>query len=296
MNGVKNISINKKSGAWLKFVIGTFVLLFFIAVINFFNSGIKNVFFAFSAPIQKTFWTAGEISSNTLGSFLKAGALSKENNNLKQENQRLLSQVASLQAIKDGNEAQTAVSLSCQNNGLELLMAGAIGLDEQDILSINKGLADGISEGMPVINQEGALFGKVLKVYKNFSKVMLISSKNSVINVKIKQNNPAPSDAFPIETEGAEMQPAQKTEIDGVIKGNGQLGVFLDLVPIDDTLREGDFLVTSALEGTFPKDLLVGKITKVEKNDQNPYQQAKVQPFFNVSTENLFVVTNYKQG
>jgi len=278
MNFSDNLSINKKSSSWLRFLIGALALLFFIAIMNFFSSPIKNVFYIVSSPIQKAFWSAGASASGALGPFFKAGALSKENQNLKQENQSLLAQVASLQAITNGNEAQSAVSMACQNNGFKLLMAGVIGLDEQDVLSINKGSADGVAEGMPVISQQNALFGKVFKVYKNFSKVMLLSNKNSVINVKIQQ-----ADLI-------------KPEIDGVIKGKGGLGVYLDLVPVDDVINQGDFLATSALEGTFPKDLLIGKITKVEKNDQKSYQQAQVQPFLNVSTENLFIITNYKQG
>jgi rod shape-determining protein MreC len=171
-------------------------------------------------------------------------------------------------------------------------MAGVSGLEGQDIVSINKGSSDGVSVGMPVIGQQNVLYGKVFKVYKNFSEVMLISNKNSVINVKIQQN----AVAVPISpaTSGQTWQASAETEIEGVIKGQGQLGAYLDLIPIDSTMVQGDVLLTSALEETFPKDLLVGKITKVQKNEQSPHQQAKIQPFFNVATDNLFVITNYK--
>ncbi|MGA2417824.1 MAG: rod shape-determining protein MreC [Candidatus Staskawiczbacteria bacterium] len=273
----KNFSINKKNKNLLKFLIGAGALLFFIAVLNFFISPIKNTFYALSSPVQKTFWAAGESSAGFLTSFADAGNLNKENQNLKSENQKLLSQVASLLSIEQANQAQTDISATCQNNGFKTVPAGVIGLDDNDILSINKGSADGVSENMPVINQQGAVYGKVFKVYKNFSQVMLISNKNSVINVKVQQGD------------------ATKPEIDGVIKGQGNLGVYLDLVPIDDTINQGDVLVTSALEATFPKDLLVGTITKVEKNDQNPHQSAQVQPFISSSADNLFVITNYKQ-
>ncbi|MCX6721048.1 MAG: rod shape-determining protein MreC [Candidatus Staskawiczbacteria bacterium] len=241
---------------------------------NFFNSGIRNNFFALSAPLQKFFWSAGESSSGFLASIFNGGSFFKENQNLKSENQKLLEQVVSLQAIIGGNQAQSTVSSACQNDEFKLQMAGVVGLEKEDNLTINKGSASGILEGMPVITEQKALLGKISKVYKDYSEVMLISNKNSVINVRILQSNP---------------------EIDGVLKGSGGLQVYLDLVPVDDTLNSGDTLVTSALEGTFPKDLLVGKITKVEKNDQNPHQQAQVQPFFNISSDNLFVITNYKQ-
>jgi rod shape-determining protein MreC len=230
-----------------------------------------------SSPIQKTFWTAGESCSGFITSFVNAGSLNKQNQGLKDEIQKLQSEITSLQSVVGGNQAQVAVSQICQNNNFKLLIAGVIGLDDQDMLSINKGSTDGILENMPVINQQGALFGKIFKVYKTFSKVMHNSNKNSVVNVKVQQSDPT------------------KSEIDGVLKGSGKLGVYLDLVPIDDTINQGDILVTSALEETFPKDLLVGTITKVQKNDQNPHQQAQVQPFLASSIDNLFVILNYKQ-
>ncbi len=274
----ENFSINRKSNTWIKFFSGTIVLIVLIAVFNLFSAGIKNSLYAMSSPMQKTFWTAGETSSGFLGNFFNAGFIAKENQNLKQENEKLLAQVASLEAIKEANNAQSTVSLSCQNNEFNLLMVGVVGLDEQDMLSINKGSADGVQEGMPVISQNKALFGKVFKVYKNFSQVMLISNKNSVINVRVQQDD------------------ASAPEVDGAIKGLGNKNVFLDLVPVDDIIKDGDVLATSSLEASVPKGLLVGKITKIDKNDQKPYQQAEVKPFFNISTDNLFVITNYKQA
>ena len=279
MNGIKNISINKKRTGPAGFLLGFIALLIFLTVLNFFSAELRNAFFAASLPVEKQFWTAGESVSGFFLSITKSGLLKKENSNLKEENQKLLSQIIFLQAIKNANQAQSDVSMACQNSGFQLLMAGVVGSAGDDELTINKGLEGGISEGMPVINQQGVLFGKILKVYKNFSSVMLISNRSSVVNVRVLQDS----------------DDGQKKEIDGVIKGRGGLEVFLDLVPVDDTLKEGDVLVTSSLEGSFPKDILVGKVEKVEKNDQNPHQQAKVQPFLDIATDNLFIVTNYKR-
>ena len=46
-----------------------------------------------------------------------------------------------MQSIEQGNQAQSDVSEACQNDGFKLVMAGVIGLDDNDILSINKGSA-----------------------------------------------------------------------------------------------------------------------------------------------------------
>ncbi|MCX6724359.1 MAG: rod shape-determining protein MreC [Candidatus Staskawiczbacteria bacterium] len=282
MNEAKKFSIKHKNKNWLKFLIGAIVFLFLFFVLNIFVSPIRNGFYTISSPIQKIFWSAGESSSLFLSSLSSGGSLAKENENLKIENQKLLSQLAFLQSIEQSNQAQSDVSVSCQNSGFKLVMAGVIGLDSEDILSINKGSADGIAEGMPVINQQNVLFGKISKVYKNFSKVMLISNKNSVINVKT-QHVP-------------ESASATSSEIDGVVKGEGGLNAYLDLVPISDNIDLQDVLVTSAIEKSFPKDLLVGKIIQKNKNDQKPFQQAEISLFFNVkSSDNLFVIANFKR-
>jgi len=277
MNNVRGFSIKKKNKGLLKFFIGAVALLFLLYILNIFISPVKNFFYTISSPIQKMFWSAGESSSSFLGSFFRAGSLVKENENLKSENQQLLSQVAALQSIQQGNAAQSAVSQSCQNTGFKLLMAGVIGLDDNDIVSINKGSSDKVSEGMPVISQQGVLFGKVFKVYKNYSQVMLVSNKNSVVNVKVQQAD------------------LTLPEIDGVVKGSGGLSAYLDLVPISSTINPQDVLVTSAIDKSFPKDLLVGQIIQKQKNDQKPFQQAQINLFFNVKTVgDLFVITNYK--
>jgi len=278
VKAVKDFSINRKKNGLLKFLIGAVALLFFLFILNIFASPVRNYFYAVSVPIQKTFWSAGASSSSFFGSFLQAGSLAKENENLKNENQKLLAEVSYLQSLEQGNQAQNDAFAACQNSGFRLVMAGVIGLDDNDVLSIDKGSADGISEGMPVINQQNVLFGKVLKVYKDFSQIMLVSNKNSVVNVKVQQSDTA------------------LPEIDGVVKGNGGLSAYLDLIPINDTINPGDILVTSAIEKSFPKDLLVAKVIQKEKNDQKPFQSAHLDLFFDVKTaNNLFVITNYKQ-
>lgn len=279
MNGIKNISLHKKNNVTAKLLLGGAALLFFLVALNFFSAGVKNVFYGLSSPIEKVFWAAGESSSGYLSSIFKFRFLDNENENLKVENQKLLSEVASLRALLDASRAQGDVEFAYQNSGFKLMMAGVTGLDGQDMISINKGSEDGILAGMPVINQHNVLYGKVFEVYKNYSKVMLISNTNSALNVKVQKSQ--------------EIQPSR--EINGLVKGKGGLKVFLDLVLIDETINENDVLVTSSLEGVFPKDLLVGRIQKVEKNDQNPHQQAQVQAFLNISQDNLFVITNYKR-
>jgi rod shape-determining protein MreC len=291
---------NKKKKVWLKVLLGLAILLGLVFALSVFSSQIKNSFFILSSPLQKNFLDAGKSSGNWLGSLLSATSLQRENEELKKENQNLLSKISTLQSIQEGNQALSTISATCQNQNFSTIMAGVTGLvANEDMLTINKGLDDGIKEGMPVIDQYNVLYGKILKVYKNFSQVMLISNKNSIINVETQQNNveiktEPGTDGENSETKTVEAQ--TKSAVNGIVKGNGGLSIYLDLVPVDDQISSGEILITSSLEQIFPKNILVGKITEIKKNDQKPFQQAKINPFFDLDNiENLFIITNYKQ-
>lgn len=274
-----NILTNKKYRAVFKPLLLFFVLFIFFGILNLFQAQIKSSFSFISKPIEKIFWKAGGDSSVFFKSFFNAGNLEKENQDLEIENQKLLLEISFLRDLQKKDQAEVDALISCSQDNFKLLLADVIGLDaSSDIVSIDKGSVDGILEGMPVINQQKILFGKISKVYKNFSEIILISNKNSVLDVKVLQSD------------------VEKPFVYGAIKGKGGLGVYLDLVPTDAEIKEGDVLITSALEEAFPKNLLVGKIVKKEKNDQKPFQQAEVEPFFNIKDlESLFIITDYKK-
>lgn len=279
MNGLTNLSINKKNGILFKVFFIIVALAVFLAVSNTFSNSIKNFFHSVSYSAEKGLWGAGESASVFFASISGGKNLSKENEDLKVENQKLLAEIYSLKDLQSQSQIASEFLSVAEPEKMSAVLCGVIGLDsEQDIISIDKGSADGISEGMPVINQQNVLFGRVSKVYKNFSSVILISNKNNVLDVKIQQEN------------------AENPAVLGAVKGNGGLGIYLDLVPVDAELKSGDILITSALEDKFPKNLLVGKVSQITKNDQQPFQQAQVEPFFNLkNAENLFVITNYKR-
>ncbi len=275
MNG----SFNKQKSILPRVLAGIVALIIFVGVLNLFQSQIKNSFYFVFSPVQKVFWRAGDSASGFLGALLNSANLQKLNDGLKLENEKLLTEIISLQDLKTENQALKDAILCNADKNFNLILSDVTGLDSNnDFILINKGSDDGIKENMPVINQQKALFGKVFQVYKNFSRVMLISNKNSVLDVKIQAGD-------------SNQQPVY-----GAVKGSGNLNVFLDLVLLGSQIKEGDVLITSALEGIFPKDLLVGKIVKKSENDLKPFQTAEIEPFFDVKNlDKLFVITDYRQ-
>lgn len=255
------------------------ILILLITSLNVFSSQTRNFFYILSSPISLSVMWAEKGVGGFFSVFFDAKNLYQNNVQLTQENHNLISQVAQLQdRLKQEYDLGNALE-NAKVSKFSVLEAKIVGLNQQnDTVVLDKGTDDGVADNMPIISSQNVLFGRVNKAYKNFSDVLLISAKDSAVDVKVQNQDPSQKTVF------------------GVLRGNGNLSVYLDLVSSDSQLNSGDILVTSALEGLFPADLSLGKITTVQKSDLKPFQTAEVQQFFNFyETDNLFVITNYNK-
>ncbi len=258
----------KKNKIWL----GLIVLVLVFVLLNVFQKEMRGFFYSFSAPIQKVFWRAGDSTSNFFLGIFISGNLKERIDQLEASNQKLLSQIVSLREYEQENQSlKKALEVELQKE-FKLSLAQIISKDiSQDSILINKGEKDNISKNMPVITEEKVLVGRVIEVYNKFSKVMLISNKNSSFDAK---------------------RPGSL--ISGVIKGMENEGLFFDLIPSEAEVNEGDIICTSSISGIYPEGLLVGKIKSIRKSDIESFQQAEIEPSFNLSSvENLFIITEF---
>jgi len=247
------------------------VVISAIFLLNFFQKDVRSFFYCISAPIQKVLWRAGERTSDFLGGIVRVKILKQELDELKLENQELIAQVVALKDLKKENKTlRQALEVGLQKE-FKLALTQIISKDiSQDFILIDKGSEDGISKNMPVITQQRVLVGKISEIYKNFSKVMFVSNKESFFDAKIQK---------------------EEKDISGVVKGQGNFRILFDLIPREENLSQEDIVITSALGGIFPKGLLVGRIKEIKKSDVEPFQQAEIEPFFDVSqTETLFII------
>ncbi|MCK4453823.1 rod shape-determining protein MreC [Candidatus Parcubacteria bacterium] len=265
-------------------IVALVILIFLSLNLTGFSKEVREFFYNFSSPIQRNFWQAGNKVSNFFESIFNAQNLNKENYELKNKNQELLGKIVLLQELKDENKTlRQALEINLQKE-FKLVFSEIIGKDiGEDFILINKGSADGISEKMPVITSEKVLVGKISQVYNNFSKVMLISHKDE-------------ENSFYVKIQSILNSGQEKDEISIKAKGKGKGGykLFLEMIPKDREILEGEIVVTDILSGIFPKGLLVGEIRKVEKSDIEPFQTAEVSIFFDIKEiDHLFVLTEY---
>jgi len=120
---------------------------------------------------------------------------------------------------------------------------------------IDKGKADGLTKGLPVVMPQG-IAGQVIEVSNHYSKVMLIIDRNSAVDALV-----------------------QRSRARGVIKGESTDRCRLDFVLRKNDVRVGDTVVSSGLDGVFPKGLRIGFVAEVIEHDADIFHEVIIAPF-----------------
>ena len=139
----------------------------------------------------------------------------------------------------------------------DLLTARVVGRDASDVsrtLTIDRGEGDGVVRGAAVLAPQGVV-GQVFLVSRHAARVLLVSDHNSGI------------DAF-----------VQRTRARGIVQGTVDAGCALKYVKRTEDVQVGDTLVTSGLDGIFPKGMPIGRVTAIDKRGQGLFQSADVAP------------------
>ncbi len=247
------------------------IIIVGIAVVlslNFFQKEVKGFFYSISSSIQQSLWGAGD----KVAGFFQGSGLARDNEQLQLRIQELLAENILLEELQQENEnLREALEIGLAKE-FRLLLVDVIAKDiGQDSILINQGAKDGLSQGMPVVTEQKVLLGRITDVYDGFSRVSLLSSKDSSFDVRLAESN-----------------------VTGVIKGQGGTNLYLDLVSQDEELEEGGLIVTSALGGIYPKGLLVGFIEKIERSDVKPFYEINASAFFDLGSINsVFVILNF---
>lgn len=136
------------------------------------------------------------------------------------------------------------------------VMAEVIGKDSSpasSTITINKGSRDGIKTGNAVISAEGVV-GRVQTTLPGTAKIMLLTDPGSTLAVRVQRNRE-----------------------DGLLEGKLQ-HCALKYVSYYADIQEGDLLVTSGLDGVFPKGLAVGTVVQVTKHEAKAFQAVVAKP------------------
>lgn len=231
----------------------------------------ENFIFAILEPIGKVFNISAGSGKSVFSNFSNIKNLQKENAELKDRLSQMEAEIVKLEEFRKENESLKKDLDFKTTSNFETLTATVFAYDPlsvRQLLTIDKGEKDGIRKGM-VVMSEGILVGKVQEVFSSSSKVFLVTDPTSAVP-SIVHNSTA----------------------SGILKGQIGFGLALEKIPQNDILKEGQLVLSSGLGGDYPKGILIGKIEKIEKNENDVFQKAIVRPDIKLNRlERVMIIT-----
>jgi rod shape-determining protein MreC len=160
----------------------------------------------------------------------------------------------------------------------EFLTARVVGKDATNwfkTILLDRGSLEGIRRNQPALAPDG-LVGRVVEVTPTSARVQLLTDPVSAVGGMI-----------------------QRTRVTGIISGNLGAGARVRYLPLMADVVVGDEVVTSGMGGVFPKGILIGKITSVERKSGALFQEAALQSAVDLSRlEEVLILTNldFREG
>ena len=237
---------------------------------------VRKLVLELAVPIE----TAVNVPVRTLNDLWKRYlfliGLEKENRRLLRQNALLTQQLVQQQeGYLEGLRLKKLLSLKGQVQ-YETVAASVTGRNRKSLhqtVMINKGSANGIKVGMPVVAESGVV-GRIIETSWHVSRVLLLIDENSNVDSIVQ---------------GGRGQ--------GILQGAGPGRCVLKYVPKMEQVRVGDAVITSGICGVFPKSWLLGTVCRVSKRESGLFQKVEVIPAADFSKlEEVLVLTSPKKG
>ncbi|KKS34258.1 MAG: Cell shape-determining protein MreC [Parcubacteria group bacterium GW2011_GWC2_42_12] len=194
---------------------------------------------------------------------------------------RLIAENVELKFLKEENLTLRKQLNFLAKSGERYLMANIIsrGELEGDVANsrsvvIDKGLRDGLFAGLAVVSfvgpgdsSQGVIIGKIVNVKDNLAEIYLVTNKNCKL--------------------AAAILGEEKTS--GIVTGELGLTSKMEFIPQTENIKEGDLVATSGLEQNIPRGLVIGRVTKVIKENNEVWQSATIEP--QIDLDSLSVIS-----
>lgn len=233
----------------------------------------------FGRPVLSAFNSLGRQFGNLLNTARDLATLRARNLQLQAQVDTLTIDNLRLQEVEEENKLLRSLLRFAQLNPTYDYRGGQViarvispgPSNYLDTIRIDLGAEHGIAPGMPVVTERG-LVGRIHKVGPTTSTVLLITDPASGVPAMV-----------------------QRTREVGVVNGRAGAMPVMDFISQDADITRGDYVITSGLGGTFPKNLVIGQVIEVRKRDYEMFQQAVIRPTVNFDRlEAVLIITNFK--
>ena len=263
MRALIDLLVNNKH--WLLFLLLEAISLLFLFSYNGYQ---KSVYFT----------TANDVvgaTYNVISSITSYVNLQEENRALEASNERLRKQVIEMQQQMETEQLDSTERLKSLPPVYDIVNAQVVNMTlhkANNLITINKGEADGIRPEMGVICSQGVV-GIVYMTSQHYSIVMPLLNINSKISCRLRN-----SEYF-----GSLMWKRGTVNI-----------AYATNIPRHAKVKIGDIVETNGFSDIFPSGLPIGKVQRTEDSDDGMSYLLRIKLFANFATlRNVSVITNY---
>lgn len=214
--------------------------------------------------VQEPLGKAGNAISGSLRGIFRFGAVTAENEKLKEENGNLRKENISLKLSKAELEELREMTAVLNYSGVTpktgLVTADVIAMEGSNwfnIFTINCGTEKGIQMDQIVVNGSG-LVGRVLDSGEGWSRVVGIIDESNKLSFKVLRDQ----------------------KLMGVVQGDGANGLAGFMLDGKASVIEGDVLVTTNI-GIYPEGIEIGEISEITYDNDAQLKRIKVIPKVN---------------
>jgi len=232
---------------------------------------LEAVTFGIYSEVQRTF--SGGVSGvrRVWSQYIGLRHVKAENDELKRQLAEAQIELQRQQALADRARGLEQLLELKDHSSVQLTAAEVIGASATPdfrTLTIDKGTRDGLRPDMAIIAPAGVV-GRVVVPSARAAKVQLLIDRNAAAGALI-----------------------ERSRAQGVVLGSGDERLRMDFVSETADIVNGDTVVTSGIDGIYPKGFVIGRVETVEKNGPT-YRRIVVKPAVNFSAleEVLAVMT-----
>jgi rod shape-determining protein MreC len=214
------------------------------------------------SPFQNLFTKSVQSISDGFNHYFVLVNVSKENDRLKFEIERLVNEKNDLIERISRQKRLDVLIADSENHKKESLIASVIGraaTQWSKVVFINKGTEHGVRTHSAVVTNSG-IIGQIIHAGLTTSKVLLTIDSRSAVDALF-----------------------QGSRVSGVVVGTGEKQCQIKFVPNTAEIKVGDQVLSSGLGGIFPKGLIIGTVSKVDRKKRGLFQEITLVPSSDLS-------------
>lgn len=223
-------------------------------------------------PFQRLFAMPADGVARVGEFFVTQASLRRENDRLKRD------------ALNNAAALQTQQALAAENDNLRQLLAMQQRLTRTTVpaeivhaprdpfsrrVVVDRGSQHEVRPGLAVIDRLGVI-GQVTRVFPFAAEVTLITDKEQAVPIQVLRSG-----------------------VRGVTFGIGYDGMLeLRFMPVNADIQNGDLLVTSGIDGTYPAGLPVAVVSNIERNAAYAFARITCTPAAGISSYGQVLIVN----